>query len=203
MKRRWIAAALMTVLALSGCGLDTRNNHHSSGLNRMPDPTQDVTYKGPSKNIQKNSESDARIGAFGFMHYSRKPGREYALSVDHLPKTDYQALADIITRLELSLPDIYDVGTLVTDQYVLIAYKTSNNNRQEAAQQVKRTALSVVPNYYKVYISDLPFAQQDIANYKDLSANTPRVHQWLEHVINRMKEAPQGGVSPRSPEMDK
>jgi hypothetical protein len=186
------------VFVTAGCGVDTHNNHQSQGLSRMQDPTQDVTYKGPSKKIKQQSNSDIVQGTFGHTHYTRKPGRENVLDARHIPKTDYQALSDIVTRLELTLPDVYDVGTLVTDEYILIAYKTTNHNRNEAAEQVKRTALSVVPNYYKVYISDQPFAQTEIANYKDLGVTTARVHQWLPHLIKRMKEAPQGTSAPKA-----
>lgn len=198
MRKRIITATCCLMLIASGCGIDTHNNHQSQGLNRMQDPTQEVTYKGPSKNIQQHSNFDAARGSFGHTHYTRKPGRAYALDPKHIPKVDYQALSDIITRLELTLPEIYDVGTLVTDEYVLIGYKTSNDNRNEAAQQVKRTAISVVPNYYKIYISDQPYAQTEIANFKDLTVSTPRVHQWLDHLINRMKEAPQGTPAPKA-----
>lgn len=193
-----VTACSLLVLTLSGCGIDTHNNHNSKGLERMQDPTEDVTYTGPSKNIKQQSDFDAARGSFGHTHYTRKPGAAYTLDARHLPKTDYQALSDIVTRLELTLPDIYDVGTLVTDQYILIGYKTTNDNRNEAAEQVKRTALSVVPNYYKVYISDQPFAQTDIANYKNLTVKTPQVHQTIEHLINRMKESPQGTSSPKA-----
>ena len=187
------------LLFLSGCaGLDHKENQDDQGLSRMQDPVRDVTYNGPPKNIQNNSPSENARGEFGHTHYSRKPGRDHALDVQHIPKTDYQALSDIITRVELSLPDIYDVGTLVTDQYVLIAYKTTNDNRVEAAEQVKRTALSVVPNYYKVYVSDERFAQTDIANFKNLDVSTPRVHQWLENLIKQMKQSPQGTTSPKT-----
>ena len=192
---------LAGLFTFTGCaGIDTQNNRDDKGLSRMQDPVQDITYNGPSKNIQTHSEDDVNRGEFGHTHYSRKPGKDYALDAAHLPKTDYQALSDIITRLELTLPDIYDVGTLVTDQYVLIAYKTSSSNRELAAQQVKRTALSVVPNYYKVYISDEPFAQTDIANFKDLDVSTPRVHQWIVNLISQMKKSPQGTTSAKTNE---
>jgi hypothetical protein len=179
-------------LSLSGCGLSPTNNHHSSGLNRMQDPTTDVTYRGPAKPIQTHAPDKVEKGAFGYVHYTRKPGATNALDAKHIPKVDYQALADLTTRLELTLPTIYDVGTLVTDQYVLIGYKTDNSNRQEAAQQVKATALAVVPNYYKVYISDEPNISKEIARFKNFSSSAPDVHRWLPSMISQMKKSPQG-----------
>jgi hypothetical protein len=183
---------LALCLSLTGCGLSRSNNHLSSGLNRMQDPTTNVTYKGPTKAIQTHNPEKVKEGAFGYVHYTRKPGATNALDSKYIPKVDYQALADITTRLSLTLPTIYDVGTLVTDQYVLIGYKTDNPNREEAAQQVKATALSVVPNYYKVYISDEPNISKEIARFKNFASSMPDVHRWLPAMIKQMKKSPQG-----------
>jgi len=184
--------SLTLFLSLTGCGLSPTNNHHSNGLTRMQDPTTNVTYTGPAKAIQTHDSEKVKKGAFGYVHYTRKAGAANALDSKHIPKVDYQALADITTRLLLTLPTIYDVGTLVTDQYVLVGYKTDNSNRDEAAQQVKRTASAVVPTYYKVYISDEPNISQEIARYKNFASSTPDVHRWLPSMINQMKQAPQG-----------
>lgn len=195
MKKGMLTASLLAVVILAGCGIDLSNNHRSSGAGRLHDATQDVTYNGPSRQIKNHSPSDGAGGAFGYIHYSRKPGREHALSPQYVPRTDYRALADIITRVALTLPDIYDTGTLVTDKYILISYKSDSKNRQQAAAQVKATALSVVPNYYRVYVTDNPTVASEIANFKDLNTNTSNVHQWLDHLINRMKQSPQGNLT--------
>jgi hypothetical protein len=169
----------------------------------MQDPTTNVTYRGPAKPIQTHEQDKVEKGAFGYVHYTRKPGATNALDAKHIPKVDYQALADLTTRLALTLPTIYDVGTLVTDQYVLIGYKTDNTNRQEAAHQVKATALAVVPNYYKVYISDEPNISKEIARYKNFSSSTPDVHRWLPAMIAQMKKSPQGtSVNHRTSQTD-
>ncbi|GGE48514.1 hypothetical protein GCM10011391_29160 [Pullulanibacillus camelliae] len=190
--KKLLAIILFTGTLATGCHLDTKNNHSSSGLNRMQDPTEDVTYKGPSHTIQNHSATNAAEGQFGYVHYSRKKGDEHALTAQHIPKTDYQALSDIITRQALTLPDIYDAGTLVTDEYVLIGYKTSNKDREQSASQVRQAALAVVPNYYKVVVSDEANATSDIARFKDFNARTSNVHHWLQAQINQMKKAPQG-----------
>ncbi|GGH75164.1 hypothetical protein JOD43_000581 [Pullulanibacillus pueri] len=200
--KKLLITALMTVLTVAGCGLDTHNNHNSSGLKRMQDPTEDVTYKGPSQNIKSHEESDAADGQFGFVHYSRKQGDEHALTAQHMPKMDYKATADIITRQELSLPDIYDAATLVTDEYVLIGYKTTNENRDESASQVRQAALAVIPNYYKVVISDADYASSDIARYKDFNSKTTGVQSWLQNMIDEMQKSPQGYANKKDTNMN-
>ncbi|WEG13773.1 YhcN/YlaJ family sporulation lipoprotein [Pullulanibacillus sp. KACC 23026] len=184
MRQVAVILGLILTVTLSGCGLSTHNNHLAVDSGRMQDPTTDVTYSGPSPVIQTHEAEDLEKGAFGYIHYSRKPGSENALSSKHIPKTDYQALADIVTRLTLTLPTIYDVGTLVTDQYILIGYKTDNPNREEAAGQVRATARAAVPTYYKIYISDAHNAAADIARYKDYTASSSNSHRLLAAINN-------------------
>ena len=193
---------MIAALMLTGCKIDTKNNHQSSGLNRMQDPTEEVTYKGPSKDIKQHEASDAADGQFGFVHYSRKQGGEYALTSEHIPEVDYKALADIISRQALALPDIYDAATLVTDEYVLIGYKTTNQNREEAATQVRQSAFAVIPNYYHVVVSDADNISADIARYKEFNANTTGVHDWLQNMIERMQKSPQGHIKEKDTEKD-
>ncbi len=187
-----IPLTLALCVILTGCGLSTSNNHLRTGQNRTLDPTTNVTYNGPSNTLQQHNSDHVQNGAFGYVHYTRKKGTNNALTGNHIPKIDYKALADIVTRLTLSLPTVYDAGTLVTDQYVLIGYQSDNPDREEAAQQVKAAALSVVPNYYKIYVSDAHNATADLARYKAYSSSSSAVHRWLPAMIEQMKQSPQG-----------
>ena len=65
-----------------------------------------------------------------------------------------EQVANIISQFSTDIPNVNDVATLVTDQEVLIAYKTDSKNRNLTADQVKKTAMSVVPRYYHVYVTD-------------------------------------------------
>lgn len=158
-------------------------------------PITDITYTGPPDKTQKHSKSNLDNGAFGYIHYQRKAGTNNALTHDHIPKIDNKELADVITRLELSLPNIYDVGTLATDEYILIGYQTDLNDKKLAASQVKSTAIATVPNYYKVYISDASDAIERISRFKDLSVQTPSVHLSIENMVKEMKKSPQGNIT--------
>lgn len=183
---------LITVSALmlvSGCQAPFTDR---LGAQQGQDPVTDISYKGPSHKIQKSSPNALHNGQFGYVHYKRDPDAKQSVQHHDIPKIDPAELADIITRLSLSLPDIHDVGTLVTDHDVLIGYKTSHKNRLQSAQQVKMSAQAVVPSYYHIYISDAPTAIDDIARYRNLSVHTPRVQKSIDFMIEEMEQSPQG-----------
>ncbi|TCP19134.1 sporulation lipoprotein YhcN/YlaJ [Scopulibacillus darangshiensis] len=193
MKRtKAIPASLLIALSITGCKAPFSDEPTRE---KSQDPIEDITYSGPPHTTQKLSKDNLDIGSFGYVHYKRKQGAGNAVQQHDIPKIDNRELADIISRLELSLPNIYEVGTLVTDQYVLIGYQSDLKDKKQAASQVKMTALSVVPNYYKVYISDAFDAIERISRYKDLTVQTPRVHKSLQHMINEMKKSPQGNIT--------
>lgn len=195
MKLGKLIASLITItLIMSGCqNLNNGQVRESVNENQDQDPTRDVTYNTPEQ-LQQQSQQEIDNGNFGYVHYARNEGETNALDSGNIPKLDKKSLADMITRVELSMPEIHDVATLVTDQYVLIGYKTTNDDEQEAATQVKTSALSVVPNYYKIYISDAGDAQERISRFKDLNSTRENVGNWLNDMINEMKSQPQGKV---------
>lgn len=65
--------------------------------------------------------------------------------------------------------------TLVTDEEVLVVYDTNAKDRTETADQVKRTAMSVVPRYYHVYVSDdYQTLAQDVENFATVKSGKER-----------------------------
>jgi Sporulation lipoprotein YhcN/YlaJ (Spore_YhcN_YlaJ) len=92
----------------------------------------------------------------------------------------------------LQLPGIKDVGTLVTDEEVLIGYKSTNKDRDAAADQVKMTAFAVVPRYYHVYVSDEKGMIDKIQQYQSLNNDTEEIEGIMDRLIQEMKKAPQG-----------
>ena len=100
--------------------------------------------------------------------------------------------ADNISKLSTAIPNIKQAATLVTDKDVLVAYKTDAKNRNNAADQVKRTAMSVVPRYYHVYVSDNPKQMDQIENISEMNTQTNDARKRIDAVIQQMLKSPQG-----------
>ncbi|WP_181935494.1 YhcN/YlaJ family sporulation lipoprotein, partial [Escherichia coli] len=96
------------------------------------------------------------------------------------PTIDREQLADIISRLSNQIPNVNDVSTLVTDEEVLVVYSADTKNRNATADQVKRTALSVVPRFYHVYVSDNPSLRQNIENYATQDTDSRGIEYSLD-----------------------
>lgn len=182
---------MVLLLSLSGC--QNQQDNQSSPL-KQQDPVQNISYSGGPNTTQKSSNQDLENGGFGYVHYQRDPDSNPRNIADKVPKIDPQELSDVITRLELTMPDVYDVATLTTDRHILIGYKTKSHDRNKVASQVKQTAYSVTPRYYDIYISDKSTAINEISQYQHLSVQTPRVHDWLQSLIKEMKKSPQGNL---------
>jgi ribosomal protein S17E len=111
---------------------------------------------------------------------------------DHYSALDREQVANIISQLSVDIPNVNDVATLVTDQEVLIAYDTDSKNRNMTADQVKKTAMSVVPRYYHVYVSDNKVLMRDVENLANLDSTSRNARNTVNGLIKQMKKSPQG-----------
>jgi hypothetical protein len=149
-------------------------------------------YKFSKVNVTDENRlgnNDQNNGDFGYMRHMSGDKVEKG---NNLPTLNRQKAANMISDMVLQLPTIKDVGTLVTDEEVLIGYKTTNKNRNAVADQVKMTAFSVVPRYYHVYVSDEKGMIDRIEQYQDVNADTENVEGLIDRLIADMKKAPQG-----------
>ncbi|MDQ7861728.1 YhcN/YlaJ family sporulation lipoprotein [Peribacillus frigoritolerans] len=106
---------------------------------------------------------------------------------------DREQLSDVISKLSVQIPNVNDAATLVTDEEVLVVYDTNNKDRTETADQVKRTAMSVVPRYYHVYVSDdYQNLAQDVENFATVKSGSRGIDYTIEQTIKRMLKSPQG-----------
>nr|WP_276531299.1 YhcN/YlaJ family sporulation lipoprotein [Fictibacillus nanhaiensis] len=148
-------------------------------------------YKFSRTNVKDENRigNNQNYGDFGYM---RHMSGDKVKSGNAVPYLNRQKLADMISDMVLQLPDIKDVGTLVTDEEVLIGYKTTNKDRNAAADQVKMTAFSVVPRYYHVYVSDEKGMIDKIEQYQALNNDTEDIEGIIDRLIEEMKKSPQG-----------
>ncbi|MCA1031619.1 YhcN/YlaJ family sporulation lipoprotein [Bacillus timonensis] len=136
--------------------------------------------------------NDDSMSNFGYVRHQKSPIPGDANIYASIPKLNREKVADVISKMATQLPNVEDVGTLVTDEEVLIVYSTDSKNRFETADQVKKTALSVVPRYYHVYVSDNPILMRDIERFGVLDADSRNVDQIITSTIQRMLDSPQG-----------
>jgi hypothetical protein len=169
---------LAIAIVLSGCGGDDQKKMGQE-------------YKFSKTNVKDENRigNNKNYGDFGYM---RHMSGDKVKTGNAVPYLNRQKLADMISDMVLQLPDIKDVGTLVTDEEVLIGYKTANKDRNAAADQVKMTAFSVVPRYYHVYVTDEKGMINKIEQYQALNNDTEDIEGIIDRLIQEMKKAPQG-----------
>ncbi|EMA6342318.1 YhcN/YlaJ family sporulation lipoprotein [Bacillus cytotoxicus] len=101
------------------------------------------------KNDMYHSENtNTRLTRVG---YSSK--QKHEVSNNQVGSINREKVAEMITSMTVKLPDVTNAATLVTDDEVFVVYRANTNNHKLVTDQVYRTALSVVPRYYKAYVS--------------------------------------------------
>lgn len=190
MKKVLILIAAFT-LGLSACssannGLNPKNTKGSNTQNLS-------TGSRPGDRQNAQTHNDAANGRFGYVHHQRQPGENKEARDGGVAHQDLEQLADRIGRLSVRLPNVTDTSTLVTARNVLIGYKTDSDNRKLAANQVKNTAMSIVPRYFHVYVTDNAHIIPDIQRFQNL-APTKNIDKMMDDTIKEMKRtSPQGG----------
>lgn len=194
MRKTLLTLGLCTTMSLIGCAHMTENNNDE--LYERSGNTVNVRNQNDLYNDDGVANgNDSRMTNFGYVRHQKSPilgdGND-PNNYGNMPTLNRERVADLISRLCTQLPNVNDVATLVTDDEVLIAYDTDTNNRYETADQVKKTALSVVPRYYHVYVADNPRMIREIERYGRLDANTRDVDQIIRTTIREMLQYPQG-----------
>jgi hypothetical protein len=177
---------------VSGCQYDLTKNER--GVYEKSGNTVNVMDRNELYNEEGLANRGDKNGAnFGFVRHQKSPVPQDVNGNEQRPVgMDREQIANIISRLCTGLPNVTDVATLVTDDEVLVAYQTDSKNRFETADQVKRTAVSVVPRYYHVYVSDNPRMIQSIERFGNLDANSRDIQSIINAQIKEMLKSPQG-----------
>lgn len=139
-----------------------------------------------NRNTDNNTKNN-----FGYVRHQRSPimGENVNNSYGTINR---EQLADMISAYCADIKNVDDISTLVTDEEVLIIYATDSKDRNLTADQVKKTAMSVVPRWYHVYVSDNTTLRRYVENFATNSPNTKNVNNGLNKVIKEMLKSPQG-----------
>jgi hypothetical protein len=191
MRNALLAVTLTTAVALTGCAQMARDDN--TDVYKRSGNTINVTDRNDlyNENGVPNGD-DTRMNNFGYVRHQKSPIRGDANLYNNMPTFNRERAADLISKLCTQLPNVKDVATLVTDEEVLVVYDTDTKNRQETADQVKRTALSVVPRYYHVYVADNPQLMKEIERFGRLDSNSRNIDQIINSTIREMLKYPQG-----------
>ncbi|WP_342432848.1 YhcN/YlaJ family sporulation lipoprotein [Neobacillus sp. FSL H8-0543] len=189
MKKRFIILGLGLIIATTGCTQDMANRdvyEESGNTINVNNKRNELYREGGSKNVQNMSND------YGFVRHQKSPVEGDQGGSEHYATIDREQVANIISTLSTDIPNVNDVATLVTDQEVLIAYNSDTKDRNSTADQVKRTAMSVVPGYYHVYVSDDKGHMRDVENLSNLNTTSRNARNSVKHLIQLMKKSPQG-----------
>lgn len=180
---------LTLAIAATGCSRDMANRdvYEESGDTINVNNKRAELYKEGGTRGVRNVTHD-----YGFVRHQKSPVMNDQGGTEHYAGLDREQTAQIISELSTDIPNVNDVAALVTDQEVLIAYQTDSKNRNLTADQVKRTAMSVVPRYYHVYVSDDANLMRDVENLANLDSTSRNARSSVTQLIKVMKKSPQG-----------
>lgn len=190
MQKSLIILGLCTITAMTGCSTkDTGKNdiyQESGNTINVNKKRYELYREGGSHDVRDVSSS------YGFVRQQKSPIMGDNTANNLYTALDREQVANIISKHCVTIPNVHDVSTLVTDQEVLVAYETDSKNRNLTADQVKKTAMSVVPRYYHVYVTDNKHLRRDVENLAGLHSTSRNARNAVDHVIKLMKESPQG-----------
>lgn len=153
--------------------------------------TISVNYRQSSlypDNLQQENTNEE----FGYKRSQNNAVIGNNMSTDLFPSNERQQLANIISQNSAELQDVEDVSTLVTDEEVLVIYKTTAKDRNKTASQVKKIAMSIVPRWFHVYVSDNTSLRKELEFYSDQSVNSQDVQSNINKLVKQILNSPQG-----------
>ncbi|WP_261130442.1 YhcN/YlaJ family sporulation lipoprotein [Bacillus sp. Marseille-Q3570] len=188
MKKFIIAGLTFTMLFLPACGMDKGDydGANGNGLN----PTLDVKDRAgtPGKTQQEATDD------FGYTRI-QSPSDDRR-NFGGGPQINKKQLSNTISRMIMQNQVVRDSATLVTSDKVLIVYDAKTEDREKTADMVKRSAMSVVPRWFHVYVSDDTTLFEYIERYKNMDETSTNVKRSIDGLIKEMKKSPQGYTDP-------
>ncbi|MGM8365200.1 YhcN/YlaJ family sporulation lipoprotein [Virgibacillus sp. W0181] len=167
-------------LFMIGCSENNDATEDGNKLDQL-DPT-----------LEKSTNTDNQINKLGYVRYTQDEIKEDN-ERNRAVTMDRDKMADIIARIILRNDDFAEVATLVTDEQVLIAYQTNDDQVTEYTSDIARkSAMSIVPAYYEIYVSDNDVLMNDIHSLKNSTTENKNYENTVNAIIKEMKKTPQG-----------
>ncbi|WP_035511618.1 YhcN/YlaJ family sporulation lipoprotein [Halobacillus karajensis] len=185
MNKFWKTISLFGILTLitTGC----QETKEEEARNKMDDDT----LNGNAMDGYNEKPKDGQVGYVRFNKNQLDQESEEHREI----KVNREEMADMISRMVLRYDQFDDVATVVTDNEVLVAYQKANDfDRNKAADMVRKTAYSLVPSFYHVYVSDNPASFGDVQSLSNSTVYDQGYNDQINSIIKKMKESPQGNV---------
>ncbi|MDR7079036.1 ribosomal protein S17E [Neobacillus niacini] len=189
MKKWSMIIGVCLLLTAAGCSKDMANRdvyEESGDTINVNNKRAELYNEGGGRGVRNVSDD------YGFVRHQKSPVQGDQGGKEHYSALDREQVANIISQLSTDIPNVNDVATLVTDQEVLISYRTDSKDRNQTADQVKRTAMSVVPRFYHVYVSDDNNLMRDVENLANMDSTSKNARNSVNSLIKQMKKSPQG-----------
>ncbi len=174
-------------------GIDTANEdlyHDNGNTINVSDREELYNKKWGTKDGSHHGED------FGYVRQQKSPIQGQPIAYKNMYSINREKVADTISKMSVGLPDVKDCSTLVTDEEVLVSYvtdKTDKDARFEVADQVKKTAMSIVPRWYHVYVTDDKNLMRNVENLAQMDSDSAHVNTAIDDTVNLMlKASPQG-----------
>ncbi|KKB44420.1 YhcN/YlaJ family sporulation lipoprotein [Bacillus thermotolerans] len=204
MKKTMLAAGFSSFLLLAACNATDTDNAAEDALYDDEANTINISDRYDTNNEDQQTARDGRVinnndtdeNNFGYVRHQKSPTQGETVSYRDIYTMDRERTADAIARLIVGLPTVNDSSVVVTDEEVLVAYtkeENANADGEGIADQVKRTALSVVPRWYHVYLTDDPNLRREVENIAQLNGDAGAAEDTIDRTVKLMKErSPQG-----------
>lgn len=180
MKMLLYSIGVFILLTVAGCNLDQTQNEQDKIAEELD----------PARNGQppRDPEWDNRLG---YVNYT-KDQFEQDPEQSHMD-LDRNQMADSIARIILQHEAFDEIATLVTDREVLIAYEKNDTlTEDEAADFAKKSASSITPRFFDIYVSDNPVLIPQIHSLHNSTTKESDYDNTLEQIISEMKQSSQG-----------
>ncbi|MDA8353086.1 MAG: YhcN/YlaJ family sporulation lipoprotein [Firmicutes bacterium] len=180
--KRWLIPLMILSLALSACstpGETDDNKEESLNPNARREGYDFVNNQGHTPRTDRYDE----IG------FSRQQGNKGSNTGQNDVYFSRSALAKQISNLSTRLPQVDDATVVVTDDKVLIGVKSGKGKvSDKILHEVRRTAWSLTPRYYRVYVTGDPEVRNQLNRIgKGSQQHIRMTDDRMEGLVERMK----------------
>ncbi|WP_165767927.1 YhcN/YlaJ family sporulation lipoprotein [Virgibacillus indicus] len=178
----FIPGIVLAVTVISGCAAND---------NAMDERNENISELDPARELQAPADDELN-NRLGYVRYTKDQLNNDA-ERNHAVTMDRTQMANMITRIILRNDGFNEVATLVTDEEVLIAYdKNEDIDEDIAADIAKKTAVSVMPEFFDVYVSDNDTLIRDIHSLHNSTTTNKNYDNTIDSIIDEMKNSSQG-----------
>lgn len=187
---------MLSLALLTACSNNGKNVAENPTVYKKDGNTVDKRERVDMYNKGLEKTSADRQNEFGYVRHVKSPIPGQNIKYQDIYTINREKIADAISKVAVTNPKVHDAATLVTDEEVLIWYKTnakSKADRNNVADQVKKTAFSVVPRWYHVYVTDNPTLKQYVENISYMKSSDANKERVIRQTVKMMLDSsPQG-----------